>query len=103
MHTRIICIDPEEGRVEEPVKVLRAAGYEVMMALSPQVGLALTRLFPPDVVLLHSDLADLGQAIEQAAPKARIVLTGDQAPEEELRWVSSGISACGWAEHRPMH
>jgi len=76
---RIVCIDPDAGRAEEPVKVLRSAGYEVMMACTPDVGLALIRLFPPDVILLHTDLAEKLEAqIHMACPAVPVVLTGDK-------------------------
>ncbi|HVP50640.1 MAG TPA: hypothetical protein VMT05_00895 [Terriglobales bacterium] len=88
---RIICIDPNAGRVEEPVKVLRSAGYEVMLALSPEVGMALLRLFPPDVVLLDSALAEqFVLRIHQACPSVPVVLTGDKPVSvEDLRWLAS--------------
>jgi len=93
---RIICIDSNAGRFEEPVKVLRSAGYEVMLAFSPEVGLALLRLFPPDIVLLDPDLSEqLLPQIHQACPGAPVVLTGDKPVSvEELRWLAKhqGVS-----------
>ena len=88
---RIICIDPNTGRVEEPVKVLRSAGYEVMLAFRPEVAMALLRLFPPDIVLLDSHLSEqLMPQIRQACPNVPVVLTGDDPVSvEELRWLSS--------------
>ena len=88
---RIICIDPNAGRVEEPVKVLRSAGYEVMLAFSAEVGMALLRLFPPDIVLLDSDLSErLVPQIRHTCPQVPVVLTGDKPVSvEELRWLSS--------------
>jgi DNA-binding response OmpR family regulator len=88
---RIICIDPNAGRVEEPVTLLRSAGYEVMLAFSPEVGMALLRLFPPDIVLLDSALADkLMAQIHQACPSAPVVLTGEKPVSvEELRWLAN--------------
>ena len=88
---RIICIDPDAGRAEEPVKVLRAAGYEVMLAFCPEVGVALLRLFPPDIVLLDSDLSEqLLPQVRQACPGVPVVLTGEQPLSvEELRWLAS--------------
>jgi len=88
---RIICIDPNSGRVEEPVKVLRSAGHEVMLAFSPEVGMALLRLFPPDIVLLDSDLAEqFVPRIHQACPSVPVVLTGDKPVSvEDLRWLAS--------------
>jgi DNA-binding response OmpR family regulator len=87
---RIICIDPDAGRVQEPVEVLRSAGYEVMLASSADVGLALVRLFPPDLVLLHRDLAErLLPQIRQTKPAIPVVLTGDTPIlVEELEWVA---------------
>ncbi len=87
---RIICIDPNAGRVEEPVKVLRSAGYEVMLAFSPEVGMALLRLFPPDIVLLDSDLSEqFVPQIRQACPCVPVVLTGEKPVSvEELRWLA---------------
>jgi DNA-binding response OmpR family regulator len=92
---RIICIDPDPGRVEEPVAVLRSAGYEVMLAFSPEVGMALLRLFPPDVVLLHSDLSEqLLPQIHQARPSAAVVLTGENPVSvEELQWLTENQHA----------
>jgi len=76
---RIVCIDPDAGRAEEPVKVLRSAGYEVMLACTPDVGLALLRLFPPDVILLHSDIAEkLESQVQMACPNVPVVRTGDK-------------------------
>jgi len=88
---RIVCIDPDAGRAEEPVKVLRSAGYEVMLACSPEVGLALARLFPPDIVLLHSDLAEqLEPQIHLACPAAPVVVTGEKPVSvEDLRWLTA--------------
>lgn len=88
---RILCIDSNSGRVEEPVKVLRSAGYEVMLAFSPEVGMALVRLFPPDIVLLDSRLSErLEPQIREACPCVPVVLTGDDPVSvEELRWLSS--------------
>jgi len=88
---RIICIDPNAGRVEEPVKVLRSAGYEVMLAFSPEVGMALLRLFPPDIVLLDSDLSEqFAPQIHRACPCVPVVLTGEKLVSvEELRWLAS--------------
>ncbi|MFZ3211346.1 MAG: hypothetical protein WA188_07505 [Terriglobales bacterium] len=88
---RIVCIDPDAGRAEEPVKVLRSAGYEVMMACSPEVGLALVHLFPPDVVLLHSDLAEqLEPKIHLACPAVPVVVTGDKPVSvDNLRWLTA--------------
>ena len=103
---RIICIDPDSGRVEEPVKVLRSAGYEVMLAFRPEVGMALLRLFPPDIVLLDSRLSEqLVPQIQQACPNVPVVLTGDDpVSAEELRWLCShqriGLRAEG-ARHLP--
>jgi DNA-binding response OmpR family regulator len=89
--SRILCIDPDAGRAEEPVEVLRSAGYEVMLAFSPEVGIALVWLFPPDIVLLDSDLAErLAPQIRQACPAAPVVLTGKKPVSvEELRWLAS--------------
>ena len=88
---RIICIDPNAGRTEEPVTLLRSAGYEVMLAFSPEVGMALLRLFPPDIVLLDSAFADkLTSQIHQARPAAQVVLTGEKPVSvEELRRLAS--------------
>jgi len=88
---RILCIDPDANRAEEPVEVLRSAGYEVMLAFSPEVGMALVRLFPPDIVLLDSDLAEpLLPQIRQACPAVPVVLTGEKPVSvEELRWLAS--------------
>ena len=88
---RIICIDPDSGRVEEPVKVLRSAGCEVMLVFRPELGMALLRLFPPDIVLLDSRLSEqLVPQIHQACPNVPVVLTGDNPVSvEELRWLSS--------------
>jgi len=97
---RIICIDPNAGRVEEPVKVLRSAGYEVMLAFSPEVGMALLRLFPPDIVLLDSNLSEqLVPQIHHACSQVPVVLTGDKPVSvEELRWLSSHQRAAVQAE-----
>jgi len=93
---RIICIDSNPNRAEEPVTVLRSAGYEVMLAFCPEVGLALLRLFPPDIVLLDPDLSEqLLPQIRQVCPGAPVVLTGDKPVSvEELRWLAKhqGIS-----------
>jgi DNA-binding response OmpR family regulator len=103
---RILCIDPDAGRAEEPVEVLRSAGYEVMLAFSPEVGMALVWLFPPDIVLLDSDLAEsLAPQIRQACPAAPVVLTGERPVSvEELRWLAShpraGVQAQD-ARHQP--
>jgi DNA-binding response OmpR family regulator len=88
---RIICIDPDAGRAQEPVEVLRSAGYEVMLAFSPEVGMALLRLFPPDIVLLDSQLADqFMPQIHQACPSAPVVLTGAKPVSvEDLQWLTS--------------
>ena len=88
---RIVCIDPDAGRAEEPVKVLRSAGYEVMLACSPEVGLALARLFPPDIVLLHSDLAEqLEPQIHLTCPAVPVVVTGEKPVSvEDLRWLTA--------------
>jgi len=103
---RIICIDPDASRVEEPVRVLRSAGYEVMLAYSPEVGLALLRLFPPDIVLLDSQLSEpLLPQIRQACPSVPIVLTGEKPVSvEDLQWLAShqraGVQAQG-TRHLP--
>jgi DNA-binding response OmpR family regulator len=88
---RIICIDPDAHRVEEPVAVLRSAGYEVMLAFTPEVGLALLRLFPPDVVLLDSALSEYFMPqVCAACPSVPIVLTGEKPVSvEELQWLAS--------------
>jgi len=88
---RIVCIDPDARRAEEPVKVLRSAGYDVMMACTPDVGLALLRLFPPDIVLLSSELADkLTPQIQKACPTVPVVLTGNKpVSADELRWLTA--------------
>jgi DNA-binding response OmpR family regulator len=76
---RIICIDPDAGSSEQPVEVLRSAGYEVMLAFTADIGLALVRLFTPDIILLHCDLAEtLMPQIRQACPTAPVLLTGDR-------------------------
>jgi DNA-binding response OmpR family regulator len=87
---RIICIDSKADRAEEPVKILRSAGYEVMLAISPEVGMALLRLFPPDIVLLDSELSDkLGPQLRQVCPGVPVVLTGNgPLSVEELRWLA---------------
>jgi len=101
---RIVCIDPDAGRAEEPVKVLRSAGYEVMMACTPEVGLALVRLFPPDIVLLHSDLAEqLAPQIHLACPAVPVVLTGEKPVSvENLRWLTAHRRP-GAAAQDPRH
>ena len=101
---RIVCIDPDAGRAEEPVKVLRSAGYEVMMACTPEVGLALVHLFPPDVVLLHSDLADqLQPQIHIACPAVPVVRTGEKPVSvEDLRWLTAQRGR-GAAAQDPRH
>lgn len=88
---RIICIDPDGSRVEEPVAVLRSDGYEVMLAFTPEVGIALLRLFPPDVVLLDSALADqLTPHICEACPAVPVVLTGEKPVSvEELECLAT--------------
>ena len=88
---RIICIEPNAGRAEEPVKMLRSAGYEVMLAFSPEVGMALLRLFPPDIVLMDAGLADkLQSQVELACPAAQVVLTGEKPfSMEDLRCLAS--------------
>jgi DNA-binding response OmpR family regulator len=104
---RIICIDPDAGRVEEPVALLRSAGYEVMLAFSPEVGMALLRLFPPDVVLLDSALANkLESQVHQACPSAAVVLTGEKPVSvEELSWLASHQRAAVQAQngHHLLH
>lgn len=97
---RIICIDPDAGRAEEPVALLRSAGYEVMLAFSPEVGMALLRLFPPDIVLLDSHLADkLVLQIHQACPSAPVVLTGEKPVSvEDLRCLASHQRAAPQAQ-----
>lgn len=76
---RIICIDPDAGDTEQAVEVLRSGGYEVMLAFTPEVGLALVRLFAPDIILLHCELAEaLMPRIRQACPTAPVLLTGDR-------------------------
>jgi hypothetical protein len=61
-----------------------------MLAFSPEVGMALLRLFPPDVVLLHSELAEkLELQIHQACPATPVVLTGEEPVSvEELQWLT---------------
>jgi len=88
---RIICIDTDSGVVKVPVDVLRAAGYEVMVAYTPEVGMALLRLFPPDVVLLDSHLADKCiEQIQMACPAAPVVVTGEKPVSvEDLQWLAS--------------
>ena len=104
---RIICIDPDAGRVEEPVSLLRSAGYEVMLAFSPEVGMALLRLFPPDVVLLDSSLANkLEGQVRQACPSAAIVLTGEKPVSvEELSSLATHPRAGAQAQngHQLLH
>jgi len=97
---RIICIDPDAGRAEEPVAVLRSAGYEVMLAFSPEVGMALLRLFPPAVVLLDSSLADkLAPRIHHACPSVPVVLTGEKPISvEELRFLTNHQRAVAHAQ-----
>jgi DNA-binding response OmpR family regulator len=81
---RIICIDPDAGRTEQPVEVLRSAGYEVMLAFSPEAGLALVRLFTPDFILLHCDLAEaLMPQIRAACPSTLVMLTGERMVSAE--------------------
>lgn len=88
---RIICIDPDTGHTEEPGEVLRSAGYELMLAFTPEVGLALVRLFTPDIILLHCDLAEtLMPRIRQACPTAPVLLTGDRMVSvEELESIAA--------------
>ncbi len=102
---RIICIDPDAGRVEEPVSVLRSAGYEVMLASSADVGLALLCLFPPDIVLLHRDLAQqLIPLIRQAKPTVPVLLTGDTPVSmEDLEWVAGQRGGIPAAEMPRVH
>jgi len=87
---RIICIDPDADRAEEPVKVHRSAGYEVMLASTPEVGMALLRLFPPDIVLLDSHLSEqLLPKTQLACPSATVVLTGENPiTVEDLQWLT---------------
>jgi len=102
---RIVCIDPDASRAERPVQVLRSAGYEVMMACSPEVGLALVHLFPPDVVLLHCDLAEqLEPKIHLVRPAVPVVLTGDKpVSAENLRWLTAHRSPGAAAQnHRHL-
>jgi DNA-binding response OmpR family regulator len=98
---RIICIDPDPHRVEEPVEVLRSDGYEVMLAFTPEVGMALVRLFPPDLVLLDSGLSDhLMSPILQACPSVPVVLTGEKPVSvEEVEWLASNQRADSTAHH----
>jgi len=99
---RIVCIDPDARRAEEPVKVLRSAGYDVMMACTPDVGLALLRLFPPDIVLLSSELADkLTPQIQRACPAVPVVLTGNKpVSADELRWLTAHRQSVSTAHQR---
>lgn len=99
---RIVCIDPDAGRAEEPVKLLRSAGYDVMMACTPDVGLALLRLFPPDIVLLCSELADkLTPQIHMACPTVPVVLTGNKpVSADELRWLTAHRQSVSAAPQR---
>lgn len=97
---RIICIDTNSGAAKVPVDVLRSAGYEVMLAYTPEVGMALLRLFPPDVVLLDSHFA--GKVVEQirtACPSAPVMLTGEKPVSvEEVRWLASHQTTIGQAQ-----
>jgi len=97
---RIICIDADAHRSEEPVSVLRSAGYEVMVAFSPEVGMALLRLFPPDIVLLDSGFADkLAQRIHQACPTVPVIMTGEKPVSvEEVRFLTSHQRALAQAQ-----
>lgn len=99
---RIVCIDPDARRAEEPVKQLRSAGYDVMMACTPDVGLALLRLFPPDIVLLCSELADkLSAQIHMACPMVPVVLTGNKpVSADDLRWLIAHRQPVSTAQHR---
>jgi len=101
---RIVCIDPDASRSEEPVKVLRSAGYEVMMACTAEVGLALVRLFPPDIVLLHSGLAEqLEPQIHVACPAVPVVVTGEKPVSvDDLRWLTAHQRR-GAAAQDPRH
>ena len=100
---RIICIDSDPRRVEEPVKVLRSDGYEVMLAYTPEVGIALVRLFPPDLVLLDSALSDqLMPPILQVCPSIPVVVTGEKPLSvEELELLASNQHADSLAHPRP--
>jgi len=103
---RIICIDTESSRVKEPVEVLRSAGYEVMLAFSPEVGMALLRLFPPDIVLLDSHLSEqLMPQISLACPSVPVVVTGEKPVSvEELKWLASHQRAAARAQDtRHLH
>jgi DNA-binding response OmpR family regulator len=97
---RIICIDPDGRRVEEPVEVLRSAGYEVMLAFTAEVGMALLRLFPPDVVLLDAALSEkLMPQICQACPSVPVVLTGEKPVSvEELEFLATHQHAAARAQ-----
>lgn len=94
MHTRIICIDSEPDRVARPVEVMRAWGFEVMVASSPGAGLALVQLFPPDVILLQADLANrLKARIGQLCPSARLLTIGQLPPSAEELKAALGAAA----------
>ncbi len=101
---RILLIDPDADRAEEPVEVLRSAGYEVMLAFSPEVGMALVQLFPPDIVLLDSDLAErLVPQIRQACPSVPLVLTGEKPVSvEDLQWLA-GDQRAGMQAQEARH
>jgi len=77
MRARILCLDAATG-LEKTVKRLRVAGCEVMVASSEMVALALLRLFPPDLVLVHSQAAEtLLPRIRRQCPALPVVVTGE--------------------------
>lgn len=95
MLTRIICIGAEPPFTEEAVSALRAAGYEVMVAASSRAGLALLRLFPPKLVLIHSKLMDaLLPVLKAEWPSLPVLITDDPV-------VVSGFTDGHGLERRP--
>jgi DNA-binding response OmpR family regulator len=102
--SRVLIIEPDDALRENMVMMIQAHGYRVIVATTPEEGLALAERVDPEMILVNASLAQerdywLLRGLRRLSEVSEIVMMADAFSDEEVRTAisrgASGISETG--------
>jgi DNA-binding response OmpR family regulator len=100
--SRVMVIEPDDALRENMVMMIQAHGYRVIVATTPEEGLALAERVEPELLLVNSTLAQerdywLLRGLRRISEESDIFMLADAFSDEEVRTaISRGAS--GYSE-----